>query len=124
MDRQAPEIQVLIFGHGVKHLLQGAHGAHQGGVGHDDLVKLGEFLPPVGIQRGLVGPDVEALILAHNDVPGKLRERGAALCAELAVADYDQFGQVFCQIREVVGNKFIYIAVFLVEEENAQSFHS
>ena len=124
VDGQAPEVEILILGHGVKHLFQRAHGTHQGRVGHDDLVKLRQLIPAIGIQRRFVGPDIQALVLAHNDVIRKLREGRAALGAEFAVADHDQFGQVFCQICEVVGNKFIYIAVFLVEEENAQSFHS
>ena len=119
VDGQAPEVEILILGHGVKHLFQRAHGAHQGRVGHDDLVKLRQLIPAVGIQRRFVGPDIQALVLAHDDVIRKLREGRAALGAEFAVADHDQIGQVFCKICEVVGNKVIYIAVFLVEKENA-----
>ena len=58
-------------------------------------------------------------ISCNDDVIRKLREGRAALGAEFAVADHDQVGQVFCKICEVVGNKVIYIAVFLVEKENA-----
>ena len=65
VDGQAPEVEILILGHGVKHLFQRAHGAHQGRVGHDDLVKLRQLIPAVGIQRRFVGPDIQALVLAR-----------------------------------------------------------
>ena len=123
VDRQTPEIEILIFPHGVKHFLERAHRTHQGRVRHDDLVKFSELRPAVRIQRRFVGPDVEALVLAHDDVVGKLFKGRAALCAELAVADDDQLGQVLIQVSEVVGDEIIHIAVFFVKEKDAQSFH-
>ena len=47
----------------------------------------------------------------------------AALLAQFAVADNDQLGQVLIQVGKVVGNKIIHVAVFFVEEKDAQSFH-
>ena len=116
---KAPEIQILIFPHGLEHLPQRAHGAHKGRVRHDDLVIFRQLLPAVEVERRLVGPYIEPLVFPHDDRIGELLKSGAALRAELAVADNDQLCQVLMQICEIVGDEIIHIAVFFVEEKDA-----
>ena len=124
VDRQAPKIKVGALGHGVKHFFQGAHRAHQGRVRHDHFVKFAQTLPAVMIQRGFIGPHIQALVFAHNNLIGKFFKCRAALLAQLAVAHNDQLGQVTGKIAQVIGDKIIHITVFFVKEKNTQSFHS
>ena len=81
-----PEVDVPP-GHLGVHLGEGVHRPHDRGVEQNDLVEFGQALPAVGLHGRLVRPDVEADVLAQNDLVGEAGQFRVALRGQIPVDD-------------------------------------
>ena len=103
-----PEVELPGI-HPLEHRRERAHRAEPRVVAQHDLVVLIELVAEVCKHR-LVPTDVEAGVLAHDDLVAHTRKRGPAPLGELAVDDHDDADRVCPQPRERVRGEILHLA--------------
>jgi hypothetical protein len=116
-----PEVDVALA-HLREHLGEGVDGAHDGCVEQDDFVEFAEPGPSHPLQRGLVGPRVQAHVVAQDHGVGEGVELGVALGREVPVDDDHQLGEVLDHAGEQGLDVVVHDSVGVVEEEDSKAF--